>query len=105
MKTRLIETDEFETDSQQEFETKECMNTPDLFDIIDWEHSGELCSIDLRFQPQSKKSMLTIKPTLVIRMIIVSVHLNFPHVGLSCPVVARRAKQGLSWCSFSEDGS
>ena len=27
--------------------------------------------IDLKFQPQSKKSMLTIKPTFVIRMIIV----------------------------------
>ena len=46
MKTRLIETDGFET--------KECMNTPDLLDIIDWEHCDELCSIDLRFQPRAK---------------------------------------------------
>ncbi len=29
--------------------------------------------IDLKFQPRSKKSMLTIKPNFVIRMIIVSV--------------------------------
>ena len=33
--------------------------------------SDDYVRIDRRFQPQSKKSMLTIKPTFVIRMIIV----------------------------------
>jgi len=41
METKLIETNEFESDFLQGFETKECMHTPDLLDFVDWEYNGE----------------------------------------------------------------
>ncbi len=56
MKTKLIETDEFETDFLQRFETKECMYTPDLLDFIDWEYSGCVLPRSSRINKASKRS-------------------------------------------------
>ena len=61
--------------------------------------------IDLKSKPRLNRVRLTIKPPFVVRMIIVSVLSAPQHIGLPCPVVARRSKSDLVLPSSSEDGS
>jgi len=53
---------------------------------------------------RGNKLILTTKPALVIQVALVCVQERGQYVGLSCPVVARRAITALSRRSFSEDG-